>query len=136
MAIVPVILCVDDDEDDLLFVKEAIASSGQSFHIQDAKNGCEALDYLDDCLQKKALPCLIIMDINMPRLDGRETIRMIRNMDSLAKIPIAIFTTSSTSADRNYFEGQGVYFITKPFDYGVFKKEIVDLLAFCAALNP
>jgi CheY-like chemotaxis protein len=126
------ILCVDDDEDDQLFLREAIQAQPHPFQVKELNDGREAMSYLNECLQNKELPCLVIMDLNMPRMDGRQTIKKIKENPSLSDIPIAVFTTSSSNADRKHFEAQGVFFITKPFDYTVFKKEIADLLAFCA----
>lgn len=135
MAFIPVILCVDDDEDDLFFIKEVIESQGHSFEIKEAKNGREALDFLEEGSKKNELPCLIIMDMNMPKMDGKETISKIKEHEQLAKVPIVVFTTSSNVTHQKYFEGMGVHFITKPFDYKVFTKEIINLLAYCADLG-
>jgi CheY-like chemotaxis protein len=126
------ILCVDDDEDDQLFLREVILSQDYSFELKEVKNGHEALNYLKECLAKEELPCLIIMDLNMPKMDGRQTIRKIREYKDLATIPLAVFTTSSRQADKKYFEDQGLFFITKPFDYDVFKSKVADILRHCA----
>ncbi|HWJ91456.1 MAG TPA: response regulator [Flavisolibacter sp.] len=135
MPFVSTILCVDDDEDDLLFIKETIRSRGYSFTIAEAKNGWEAINFLQKAQDDDVLPCLIIMDLNMPRMDGKQTINKIRESEKLAPIPIAVFTTSSNHTDRQYFENLGVRFMTKPFDYKIFTSQIVDLLAFCADLG-
>lgn len=135
MAFVPVILCVDDDEDDHFFIKEIIQSQGHSFEIREARNGLDALNYLQDGLKKDELPCLVIMDMNMPRMDGKQTISKIKEDEQLAKVPIVVFTTSSNADHQKYFEEQGIKFITKPFDYKVFTKEIINLLAYCADLG-
>ena len=135
MIFAPVILCVDDDDDDLFFIKEIIESQGHSFEIKEARNGVDALNYLQKGLEKAEMPCLIIMDMNMPRMDGRQTITKIKEHEQLARIPIVVFTTSSNAAHQLYFESQGIRFITKPFDYKVFTKEIINLLAYCADLG-
>ena len=135
MAFTSTILCVDDDEDDLFFIKEIIESQGHSFEIKEARNGRDALNYLQEGLKKDEMPCLIIMDMNMPLMDGRQTIGKIKEDKQLARIPIVVFTTSFNTAHRKYFESLGIRFITKPFDYKVFTKEIINLLAFCADLE-
>jgi CheY-like chemotaxis protein len=126
------ILCVDDDEDDQLFLREVILSQAHSFEIKEVKNGQEAISYLKDCIAKEELPCLIIMDLNMPKMDGRQTIKKIKEQADLAMVPIAVFTTSSRQADKKYFEDEGLFFITKPFDYDVFKSKVADILRHCA----
>ena len=135
MEFVPVILCVDDDDDDLFFIREIIESEKHSLTIQEARNGWDALNYLRDGLKANQMPCLIIMDMNMPRMDGTQTISKIKEDEHLARIPIVVFTTSSNRAHQLFFESQGIHFITKPFDYKVFTKEIVNLLAYCADLG-
>ena len=135
MPFTPVILCVDDDEDDLFFIKEIVVSQGHSLTIKEARNGVDALNFLQAGLKNNELPCLIIMDMNMPRMDGRQTISKIKEIEQLSKVPIVVFTTSSNADHQKYFESQGVRFITKPFDYKVFTKEIINLLAYCADLG-
>lgn len=135
MAFIPVILCVDDDEDDLFFIREIIQSQGHSLEIKETRNGWDALNYLQNGVTKNELPCLIIMDMNMPRMDGKQTISKIKEHDLLSKIPVVVFTTSSNVAHQKYFESQGIRFITKPFDYKVFTQEIINLLAYCADLG-
>lgn len=135
MAFKPVILCVDDDDDDLFFIREIIQSQGHSLEIKEARNGWDALNYLQDGLAKNELPCLIIMDMNMPRMDGSQTINKIKENQQLSKVPIVVFTTSSNVLHQKYFESQGIRFITKPFDYRIFTQEIINLLAFCADLG-
>ena len=135
MRFVATILCVDDDDDDQLFIKEAINSYGKPFHIVEAKNGWDALTFLNESLAKEELPCLVIMDMNMPKMDGTHTIKKIKEIEGLREMPIAVFTTSSNLADKEYFETNGIHFLTKSFDYKIFTKEIVDLLGFCARLG-
>ena len=135
MPFTSTILCVDDDEDDLFFIKEVIHSNHYSFEIEECQNGVDALNYLEKCVAKDELPCLIIMDMNMPRMDGRQAISRIKESDVLSQIPIVVFTTSSNLTHKNYFEQQGINFITKPFDYKVFTQEIINLLSFCADLG-
>jgi CheY-like chemotaxis protein len=135
MVFTPTILCVDDDDDDLFFIKEIIESQGHSLEIEEARNGSDALNYLQEGLKRGEMPCLIIMDMNMPRMDGKQAINKIKEDKQLAKIPVVVFTTSSNAAHQLYFESQGIRFITKPFDFKVFTKEIINLLAYCADLG-
>jgi len=135
MPFVSTILCVDDDIDDLLFLREAIAAQGHHFTIEEASNGREALDYLQQAAEKNALPCLVIMDINMPKMNGRETIRKIRENKALEHLPVVVFTTSSQATDQEYFESLGIQFYSKPFDYRLFRSRIAELLHYCADLS-
>jgi len=71
-------------------------------------NGFEADD---------ALPCLIILDMNMPGLDGRETLIRIKQSSLLQKIPVVVFTTSSRKIDQDFAKKWGADFITKPVKF-------------------
>jgi CheY-like chemotaxis protein len=135
MRFVSTILCVDDDEDDLFFLEEVIRSQNISLTISECRNGWEAINYLEKALLKNELPCLIIMDMNMPKMDGRHTIQKIKENNALSVIPIVLFTTSSSLQEKHYFENQGIHFITKPFDYKIFINRIVEVLAYCADLG-
>lgn len=135
MRFIPAILCVDDDEDDLLFVKEAIRAQGNGYDIMEATNGADAIKLLKNCQAKDELPCLVIMDINMPGMDGRQAIIKIRETPDLDQVPVAVFTTSSQASDKAFFESMNVHFLTKPFDVKQFEKRIVEALSYCAALN-
>jgi CheY-like chemotaxis protein len=114
------ILMVDDDEDDFLLVKEALEENGINNHLRQLADGDELLDYL---LKKGryskspdwSSPELILLDLNMPRKDGREALAEIKGHPSLRKIPIVVFTTSNAAEDirRCYELGANTY-INKP----------------------
>ncbi len=135
MTFSPVVLCVDDDEDDLIFIKEAIDTQPHPFQIEQANDGEQALEFMYRSMEDRKLPCLVIMDDNMPKMNGRKTIEKMKDHPDLARIPVVVFTTSSSEADREYFESRGIHFLTKPFDYRNFIKEIIGLLGLCADLN-
>ena len=85
MAFVSTILCVDDDEDDLFFIREVIRTQNHSFHIEEAKNGLEAMNFLEASAAKNELPCLVIMDMNMPRMDGKQAISKMKENNVLLR---------------------------------------------------
>ena len=74
------ILWADDDVDDLLLFREVLEELTQSFDVVEAANGKEALAYLQKAKAASLLPCLIILDINMPVLNGKETLVAIKGM--------------------------------------------------------
>lgn len=115
MHITPrVILCVDDDADDQLMVFETIKEINPEARIATAINGLEALHFLSNAKKTEELPCLIIMDINMPLMDGKETVARIKKEPRYAGIPIVLFTTSSSQLDRTFCEQYNIPFVTKP----------------------
>lgn len=109
-----IILCVDDDADDQLMVFETIKDINPEARVATAVNGLEALHYLSNAKTKDELPCLIIMDINMPLMDGKEAVARIKKEARYEGIPIVLFTTSSSQLDRTFCEQYNIPFVTKP----------------------
>ena len=111
------ILYVEDDLDDLFIVQQAFESYNDSIAVVHAHNGFTALEYLQQLYTSDVLPCLIILDMNMPGMDGRETLIRIRQSEEFKNIPVVVFTTSSHKADKDFAEKWGADFITKPLVY-------------------
>jgi CheY-like chemotaxis protein len=115
-----VILLADDDADDRLLTQDALAESQLSADLHFVENGTELLDYLlfrgkftDPASAPR--PQLILLDLNMPRMDGREVLQKIKAEPTLRRIPIVVLTTSRADTDiaRIYDLGANS-FITKP----------------------
>jgi CheY-like chemotaxis protein len=94
------ILYIDDDDDDLMIVADAFERYTTNLRIIHAHNGFEGLRLLKEMAEEKKLPCLIILDINMPVVDGKQTLIEIRKNSDYNDIPMALFTTSNNPADR------------------------------------
>ena len=111
-----IVLYVDDDQDDLLFLKDALNSIDPSIQIMEATDGLEALKLLNGLkADKKTLPCLNILDLNMPRMDGKECLKAIKQDPTFSHVPVIMYTTSSQSRDIEETMMLGaVCFITKP----------------------
>jgi CheY-like chemotaxis protein len=118
-----VILMAEDDSDDRLLVKDAMAECRWEGDLRFVENGEELLDYLmrrgkysqPACAPR---PRLILLDLNMPRKDGREALREIKADEELRRIPVVVFTTSKagTDIDRMYELGANS-FISKPIQF-------------------
>src|SRR6476620_7146766 len=108
------ILWADDDIDDLMLMRHVLQDLGDDYNITEVHNGQEALDYLEDSKVKDELPCLIILDMNMPILDGKETLAKLKKDEALKDIPVVFFTTSSSQMDKMYCKRNSVEMITKP----------------------
>jgi CheY-like chemotaxis protein len=108
------ILLVDDDEDDQFLMGEALLAMGYSYKLLRARNGVEALGILQKMKEGGRLPSLIILDVNMPKMDGKQTVIKIQQDEELASIPLIIFTTSANIIDKLFFLTKGVEMITKP----------------------
>ena len=125
------ILWADDDSDDLMMMKEILLKNSRNYQIVEVHNGKEALDYLQNAHAKANLPCLIILDINMPILDGKEALSIIKRTDGISQIPVVVFTTSSSELDKMFCKRMDVEMITKPPHYKSLEAAVLRLLQFC-----
>jgi CheY-like chemotaxis protein len=122
------ILLVDDDLEDQQMTREAFAANRLANEIVCVNDGEELMDYLRrrgrySELKKAPLPGLILLDLNIPRKDGRETLKEIKADPELRRIPIVVLTTSNAEEDilRSYNLGANSY-VTKPASF----KSLVD----------
>jgi CheY-like chemotaxis protein len=120
---VAIILIAEDDEEDRMLTKEAFEESKIINRIQFVKDGEELMDYLyhrNRFEDKNAFPDpgLILLDLNMPRKDGREALKEIKSHPELKRIPVVILTTSKAEEDilKTYDLGVSSY-ITKPVSF-------------------
>jgi CheY-like chemotaxis protein len=137
------ILLADDDEDDRLLTEKALKASRLANDLHMVEDGEELMDYLYrrgpfSALADSPRPGLILLDLNMPKMDGREALREIKADASLRQIPVVVLTTSKAEEDiyRTYDLGANS-FITKPVlfeslvrvmkDLGTYWFEIVEL---------
>ena len=138
-----VILMADDDEDDQLMARDAFETNRLHNVLYFVKDGIELMDYLrhqgdysDPSTSPR--PGLILLDLNMPRMDGREALKEIKSDPELRSIPVVVLTTSSAEEDiiKTYEYGVNS-FITKPVTFqglveaikqtGIYWFEIVEL---------
>ncbi|RMG69711.1 MAG: response regulator [Bacteroidetes bacterium] len=113
----------DDDPEDRMLIADALAESGLDTPFHFVENGEEVMDFLYnkgpfDNPQAYPRPGLILLDLNMPRKDGREVLREIKANPDLRRIPIIVLTTSKAEEDifRSYNLGVNS-FITKPVNF-------------------
>lgn len=125
------ILCIDDDQDDRAMLLDAISSIDPSYQILEAGDGEKGLDMLQRLKEAASLPCLIVLDVNMPGMDGRQTFVKIKSDAVLSTIPVVIFSTSSSSVDRLFFQGEQVEYITKPIEHNRLLEVAKRLLSYC-----
>jgi len=102
--------------DDLLMVREAFE---QHDHIEvvHATNGWEAFSRLRSMHEQGFLPCLLILDINMPVMDGKEALMKVKSDDHLKIVPAVLFSTSNSVTDQVFAQQWGVELVTKPLNY-------------------
>lgn len=106
------ILMADDDPDDRMLIKEALDENKLPNVMHFVEDGKQLLDYLynrgDYAAKETFRPGLILLDLNMPRIDGREALRVIKSDPQLRRIPVVVLTTSRAEED-----------IFKTYDLGV-----------------
>jgi CheY-like chemotaxis protein len=118
-----IILMAEDDSDDRLLVKDAVAECRWGGELRFVENGEELLDYL--CRRGRYAapvasprPGLILLDLNMPRKDGREALREIKTNPELKEIPVVVLTTSKADTDvDSLYQAGASSFISKPVQF-------------------
>ena len=117
------ILVADDDADDRMMIKDAFEENSVSNPLEFVNDGEELMDYLYrrgayEHLKDAPYPGVILLDLNMPKKDGRTALKEIRADESLQRIPVVVLTTSKTDEDIMRTYGLGVSsFITKPVTF-------------------
>lgn len=124
------IMMVDDDEDDRLMFEEAMEETRLLCTLQTAIDGQDMINQLK-LATKDDLPDLILLDLNMPRMDGREALEEIKKDEELRAIPIVILTTSNAEEDiiKSYNSGANSY-IPKPVTFDGLREKIIALTAY------
>jgi CheY-like chemotaxis protein len=108
------ILIVDDDADDREIIRDAFMNSIEEQEYIFIENGDKLLDYLEKNVNGES-PALIMLDLNMPGKDGRETLKELKTDNRFHHIPTIVFTTSSSLRDKQMVYDLGANcFITKP----------------------
>lgn len=124
------ILIAEDDPDDRLLILEALEENQLARNIRFVEDGEELMDYLlqtggyakDSSAPR---PALILLDLNMPKKDGREALKEIKTLPGLKQIPIVILSTSNSAEDIEYsYSVGGNSYITKPSSY----KNLVEIM--------
>ncbi|MEU7713061.1 response regulator [Micromonospora chalcea] len=113
------ILVVDDDPGDVLMIEEALADSDVDKVIDVVADGQEAMEFLrrEGRHVEAQRPDVILLDLNMPRMDGRQVLGEVKGDESLRTIPIVVLTTSNADTDVvSSYTLQANAYVTKPID--------------------
>jgi len=114
---IKLLFLVDDDIDDQHVFAEALSEIDDSINLLTAFNGLEALETLREISSR--LPDLIFLDLNMPKMNGKQFLKEMKSNSTLAHIPVVIYTTSSAKTDKDETLELGAQgFIVKPDSYG------------------
>ena len=117
------ILLSEDDRVDAMTVERALDDLKISNRLVITTNGEEALDFLRD--PEKEMPCIILLDLNMPKMNGIEFLQIVKNDENLKRIPVVVLTTSREEEDKVESFNLGVAgYIIKPADYMQFMEAV------------
>ena len=125
-----VLLMAEDNDDDFLLARSALEEARLLNDLRRVHDGVELLDYLRrrppyEDADANPLPALILLDLNMPKIDGREALSQIRNDPALCHIPVVVLTTSSEERDVvESFRLSVAGYIIKPVDYRNFVEAV------------
>lgn len=125
----PFILYAEDDYDDFEAVKEALEQLSGNYRLHHARNGTEVQSYLEK--QSGQLPCLILLDLNMPVMDGKEVLIWLKQREEFKKIPVMVFTTSSREEDVKLCQKHACTFFRKPTLYRDLLHVVQTMLQMC-----
>ena len=134
------ILLAEDNSKDVELTIEAMAENNLGNQVIIVKDGIEAMEYLRRegkyKLRNAGNPCVILLDIKMPRMDGIEVLRNIRSDDKLKKIPVVMITSSREERDliKTYELGVNAY-VVKPVSFQQFIEAVKQIGSFWAVLN-
>jgi CheY-like chemotaxis protein len=109
-----VVVYADDDPDDVELVQDAFKQFAHNVEVVTFPDGSQVLSYLRNLTDTGPLPCLIILDVNMPVLNGKETLLRLRQLDQYDNVPVVLFTTSSMPVDKQFAQHHKAGFVTKP----------------------
>lgn len=124
------ILYIDDDSDDCFFLSESLSDSGIALDLHCATDGEDAIQQLND-MSDDELPGLIILDMNMPKWDGRQTLRYLKENERYSQIPVVILSTSENKMDQEICRHLGaVTYLKKPFHFEGYKQIIHKILPY------
>lgn len=125
------ILLIDDDQDDLMLIKHTIREINDEYVLIEAENGHVAMEYLNASLVTGELPCLIVLDMNMPILNGKEFLEIITKDKIFADIHTVVFTTSTVNDEAEFCKKYNVEILTKPFKMKVLFEIVKKILLHC-----
>ena len=126
------LIYADDDTEDQHLVSDMISKIDPTVEVVPVHDGIELIRYLQTLQKNDTLPCFILLDLNMPGLNGFETLEILKSKNGLNSIPVIVFTTSSNPRDLTLVKRLGAErVITKPFGYQQMKQITREFADFC-----
>jgi chemotaxis family two-component system response regulator Rcp1 len=133
VAKVKTILLIEDSPGDVRLTQEALRGADDALRLHVAADGAEAISFLrrEGVHCEAPRPDLILLDLNMPRMDGRQVLSVIKQEDELKTIPTVILTTSEAEADiAAVYQLRANCYLTKPVEFDAFESLVKSISAF------
>jgi CheY-like chemotaxis protein len=131
-------LLVEDDEDHAQLVMRSLVNHRVTNRIDHVKDGAQALDFLHGVgqFQNRLLPDIVLLDLKLPKIDGHEVLKRIKEDPILKVIPVVILTTSAAESDRiSAYENYANSYLVKPLEFSSFYKMVDDLKLYWGVWN-
>ncbi|HZH00929.1 MAG TPA: response regulator [Flavisolibacter sp.] len=125
------ILHIDDDDDDLQILREAIETN-ESFLLKQYSNGKDGLLFLEEAKVLGNVPCLIILDMNMRVMNGKDVVLQIKNDTALSHVTVIIFTTTTGFSDLEFCRKHAVTVLVKPYTINEYDVIVQKILTYAA----
>lgn len=123
------VLLVEDDAADVMLIEDALVEHGMTRAIAHVTDGLAALEHLRD--SNKERPDLIVLDLNMPRMNGRELLAVLKNDVALGSIPVVVLTTSAAPDDvEDAYRKHANAYVTKPVNLDDFMQAVQSIDTF------
>jgi CheY-like chemotaxis protein len=123
------ILYADDDCDDHFFLRESISCTGLPADIVYLTDGDQVIHYLEN--NRDALPSLIVLDLNMPRLNGKQTLERLKTDNRFSDIPVIILSTSNNRTDKEFCTSRGAAsYLVKPGHFEGYQEVVRNFVPF------
>jgi CheY-like chemotaxis protein len=127
------ILLVEDNPGDIRLVREALDECGMHHRLEVVTDGVQALDHLrrEKAASKKSLPDLILLDLNLPKKDGREVLMELKGDADLRRLPVVVFSSSEAGEDiLGSYDHHANCYVCKPLELDAYIKVIGQIVRF------
>jgi CheY-like chemotaxis protein len=126
----PYILIADDDSDDIQFLAELLQKEKPGIQLAIFSNGEELLQYLES-IRSYNLPLLVVLDMNMPKMDGKQTIVALKKHQQFKNLPVVVYTSSDNKTDAMFCNKYSAHYMVKPWDIQHIQQAAKRIAGFC-----